>query len=385
MANKKLKIRYQITHFHPIYTGAGKSLEKLIDGMDKTVFDLEVLTSYQKGLPRKEIKEGYTIRRVGLGGGTDSMNRLSSMGKLSFALFAFIYNLFRPFDLIKFIGVGNIAFPSILVAKLYRKPIVEKVTGVGDDDPAKLSDSIIGKWIIRLLKKKAGHWIISEEIYDLCKEATEWDQLHLIPNPVLVPYKEYEQLRKEREVLANEEIVFLAVGVLNKRKGTHVLLRTWEEYKIKHKLILCGPMGKDIEVEYLLKQVHNPNIEWIGEKSPEEVKLLYLNSDFLLFPSNREGLPNVVLEAMSVGIPVIAYKIPGVTDFLLGLNNERGICIPNLEPENWVKEIKRAAELPQLDEERAERAFEWIIEKADRTVVCEKWENIYLKMIHEKN
>ena len=62
-------------------------------------------------------------------------------------------------------------------------------------------------------------------------------------------------------------------------------------------------------------------------------------SDLLVFPSRREGLPNVVLESMSSGLPVIASRLPGIIDYIID-NEQNGIIIHKPKAEIFFKKIQ---------------------------------------------
>jgi len=49
----------------------------------------------------------------------------------------------------------------------------------------------------------------------------------------------------------------------------------------------------------------------------EKIDFAYQESDLLIFPSVREGLPNVVLEAMCHGLPIVSSELKGITDWLI--------------------------------------------------------------------
>ena len=263
----KVTVRYFITHFQPTYTGAGKSLEKLVGSFDKNIFEIEVLTAYRKGCERREIKDGYKVIRVG----GDFYGRdgfLTSFGKLYFSVCSAVYNLCNTrFDVLSFIGVGSVALPSILVAKILKKRIVNKITAVGDDDPLKLSQSFVGRFILILLEKGASHWVISKEIYDICLNYSSWNEssLNLITNAVNVKYKNYEDLvlhRTKKKLINMCNMLF--VGKLEKRKGVDILLKLWMKNNIDANLILCGPKGDDTDINSMLDEVDQENIQILG-------------------------------------------------------------------------------------------------------------------------
>jgi glycosyltransferase involved in cell wall biosynthesis len=64
-------------------------------------------------------------------------------------------------------------------------------------------------------------------------------------------------------------------------------------------------------------------------------------SDFLVLPSRHEGLPNAILEAMSVGLPVVAFDIPGVNDLII--NEVTGLLVRPFEIKLLVQAIERLA------------------------------------------
>lgn len=64
-------------------------------------------------------------------------------------------------------------------------------------------------------------------------------------------------------------------------------------------------------------------------------------SDFLVLPSRHEGLPNAVLEAMSVGLPVVAFDIPGVNELVL--HEITGLLVKPFETKSLAHAIERLA------------------------------------------
>ena len=56
------------------------------------------------------------------------------------------------------------------------------------------------------------------------------------------------------------------------------------------------------------------NVEYFGKVNYDFVKLVLLNSDYLILPSSVEGLPFTILESMSMGIPCITSNINGINE-----------------------------------------------------------------------
>lgn len=86
---------------------------------------------------------------------------------------------------------------------------------------------------------------------------------------------------------------------------------------------------------------------------PERV---YRGADLLAFPSDNEGLGNVMLEALCCGLPVAAARIPGVTDWIVRPEENGALC--GRTPEELARALVEAAALTDRRVELAARAAE---------------------------
>ena len=68
----------------------------------------------------------------------------------------------------------------------------------------------------------------------------------------------------------------------------------------------------------------NQNISFLGKV--KDIPALLENTDILLFPSYREGLPRAIMEASASGIPSIGYDVPGVREVII--DNHTGFLVP---------------------------------------------------------
>jgi glycosyltransferase involved in cell wall biosynthesis len=102
------------------------------------------------------------------------------------------------------------------------------------------------------------------------------------------------------------------VGSIRRSKGIPLLLQAWTGAELaKSKLLV---IGDGPEKESLMRQYrHLPEIEWCGKLDRSEVLRRIAASRVLVFPSLAyENCPMVVLEALSVGTPVVAADHPGL-------------------------------------------------------------------------
>lgn len=78
-------------------------------------------------------------------------------------------------------------------------------------------------------------------------------------------------------------------------------------------------------------------------------------SDFLILPSKHEGLPNAVLEAMSMGLPVVAFDIPGVNELIL--HEITGLLVKPYEIKSLSQEIERLATNSSFRDQLGRQAY----------------------------
>jgi len=81
----------------------------------------------------------------------------------------------------------------------------------------------------------------------------------------------------------------------------------------------------------------------------------------LVLASSSEGRPNVVLEAMAAGVPVVAGDIDGVRE-MIG-DNERGLLFPVGDVQRLSDCLQRLLRYPPLAEKLAHSARQWILDE----------------------
>lgn len=111
---------------------------------------------------------------------------------------------------------------------------------------------------------------------------------------------------------------FLFVGSIEQHKGIHILIQAWNRLNSKQKdnkrLHIVGNGTKLPEVKDRLRQ--DSKVEIYGRIKHEKMPSIYQNCDLLIFPSVCiENNPNVIREALSEGLEVIAAKTGGVQEY----------------------------------------------------------------------
>ncbi len=135
---------------------------------------------------------------------------------------------------------------------------------------------------------------------------------------------------KEKLGITQEDFVFVFVGRLVKDKGINEMVTAFEDLQKKErgiKLLLVGNYESNLDPlfpETINKIETNSAIISVGFQN--DVRSYLSISNVLVFPSYREGFPNVVMQAGSMGLPAIVSDINGCNEIIV--NNKNGLIIP---------------------------------------------------------
>ncbi len=202
-------------------------------------------------------------------------------------------------------------------------------------------------WLYKIMFNKINGVIVStQSLADYFKPfALESDKSIIINNGVdtnkFRPIDENAKIKlRELKGFKQTDLLLLFVGLKTERKGIKELVEAW--LKVNHlntnaKLLLVGDEKQVAnQPEFIqwwdeFKKLENErkNRVVILPGSPD-INYYFQIADAFVFPSKKEGMPNVVLEAMSAGLPLIMnkfegyskdYGIPGKTHLLINLSN----------------------------------------------------------------
>ena len=139
--------------------------------------------------------------------------------------------------------------------------------------------------------------------------------------------KEARSIVRSELGFSNNDFIFVFIGRLVNDKGLGELadaLRKLEDKKLEIKLLLIGEIdGEDdaLAKDKLNYLMQSKIVKYIGVQS--DIRPYLMASDVLVFPSYREGFPNVPLEAGALGLPAIVTDINGSNEIIEdGLNGK---------------------------------------------------------------
>ena len=164
---------------------------------------------------------------------------------------------------------------------------------------------------------------------------------------------------------------FCFVGRMVRDKGinelVHSFLRLYQKDE-RVRLLLVGPFEKELdpvlpEVEEHI--LHHPGICYMGYQN--DVRPFLVASDALVFPSYREGFPNVVIQAGAMGLPAIVTDINGCNEIVLPDLN--GVIIPSKDEQALYESMKYFASHPVEVEKMAANARPLIASRYEQRIV----------------
>lgn len=305
-----------ISHeFPPIGGGGANACYFLTKGFVEKGHEVTLVTANYQGMPESEAINGVRVIRVN--SKRAHKEHCSFKEMLSYLLKAYpVANKLQKrekFDVcLVFFGIpsGPIGY---MLKKKYKLPYVIRFGG-GDVPGFQERFTKVYKIIapaIKLIWKNADALIAnSQGLKDMALDFYDKKPFDIIPNgvdtDVFFPV--------ERE--AGEEFKILFVSRLIERKGLQFVIPQLKEIqsstdkKIKLIVVGDGPYRENLEQIAKDNQVYDM-IEFVGQKDKSEIVPYYQNADLFILPSAKEGMPNVVLEAMACGLPIIMTPCEG--------------------------------------------------------------------------
>lgn len=182
------------------------------------------------------------------------------------------------------------------------------------------------KIILRLGEKLGGIFaneviVISSVIAAIIRKRCH-REANLIYNGVPIPIRsQSHDFLDKIGVIAKEYI--LAVARFVPEKGLHDIIQAFSVLNTPYKLVIAGDADHKTEYSEDLRRMaaEDPRIILSGYITGEPLNQVYSHARMFVLPSYHEGLPIVLLEAMSYGLPVLVSDIPANKE--VGLPDER--------------------------------------------------------------
>lgn len=184
---------------------------------------------------------------------------------------------------------------------------------------------------------------------------------------------------KQQLGILDGDFVFTFVGRLVADKGINELIsafRTISKTNKKIKLLLVGPFETELDPlneETLMEIDANKNIISAGWQA--DVRPYFAIADALVFPSYREGFPNVVMQACAMELASIVTDINGCNEIITDKKN--GLIIQPKSKEELQNAMQFLLDNPDKTEAFASSARPNILENYKREVIWKELLNLY--------
>jgi len=204
----------------------------------------------------------------------------------------------------------------------------------------------------------------------------------IILNPVNNKYLNTKPVtEKEKTIVHSGRLV----DFKNQPMLIKAFLKVHEKYP-EYRLLIYGPDSFDGTKEILEKIISENNAQEyvLLMGGTDELEKLLPKGEIFAFSSDWEGLPNALLEAMCLRMPIVATDCPCGGPRTVMTDGVDGIMVPVNDPEVFANAICRLIENPQLAKQLGENAGK-ISERINVEAIIEQWKSFILSVIEKKN
>ncbi|KMJ59017.1 glycosyl transferase family 1 [Bacillus sp. LL01] len=165
------------------------------------------------------------------------------------------------------------------------------------------------------------------------------------------------ELRKQLDLPTDKKLL-LYVGRLMNEKGIRELASAMEELDDRFRLVLVGdgPIKSSLE--------ENEKILLTGQVPNEKVKEYLQASDLFILPSYNEGMPTVIIEALSLKVPVLSSNVGGIPELF---GNYKNLLIEPRSTQEIIDGVKRYIDEDEFSTEVCNALYERVKTKFDVT------------------
>lgn len=304
-----LRVAMLIQAYHPRIGGAERQLAAVSTRLQARGVEVHVLTRRYPGLKPFEVIGGVPVHRLPIPGP-------KPVAALAFTGLALpVLRKLRP-QVLHAHELLSPATTALAAKRLFDIPVAAKVLRGGQlGDIAKLKSRPLGRQRLAALRDQIDAFIvISREIEaELAEIGVPPDKRYFIPNGVDIdrfcPAAD-KAARRAALGLTGEPLVIFT-GRLSPEKCLDQLLSVWPAVRAAHPqagLVLVG----EGEQAGALQRLASAGVQFAGGVA--NVALYLQAADVFVLPSATEGLSNALLEALAVGLPVVATTVGGNSD-----------------------------------------------------------------------
>ena len=296
------------------------------------------------------------------------------LAAVSSSFFAAIQTAFGKYDVVHIHAEGPAAF--CWIPKLFRKKVVVTVHGL-DWQREKWKGGFGAKYIHLGEKMAVKHAdeiiVLSAEVQKYFKD-TYKRKTRYIPNGVNRPEKMHAQSITEKYGLTKDSYI-LFLGRLVPEKGEHYLIEAFKKIDTDKKLVIAGGGSDSDDYMEMLKTLaaDDDRIVFTGFVQGHILSELYSNAYVYCLPSDLEGMPLSLLEAMSYGNCCLISDIAECTE----VTEDKAMKFGKADIEDLGEKLQYACEHPDEVQKYKTEAADFICKRYNWDDVAAKTLKLY--------
>jgi len=376
--NSKLKIAYIGLRGIPAeYSGIEKAVEEIGVRLVKKGHEVTVYCMAERYRKKVNSYRGIKLKYI-------PTIKSKNFEMVFYAFFSAISNVLGNYDISHFhaIGPSTVSF----IPKLFGKKLVVTVRGL---------DWQREKWgYFAKTYLKFGEWtsvriphrtIVVSKTLKQYYENKYSKKVNYIPNGI--NSSKYVTLRgagKRFSIKKNRYLLF--VGRLTKEKNIHLLIQAFKKIKTDKKLLIVGGSSHTDKYVTELKKfaVSDSRIIFTGPIYDQLLAEIYSNAYLFVLPSSLEGLPIVLLEALSYEVTVLVSDIPENIEVIQDDDTLKGFTFRSGQVESLENILGDLSEHPNKVENMRRKGRELVLRKYNWDIVANETLELYKELTIER-
>lgn len=377
--------------YWPELSGGGLQCRTMIHAL-KDTFRFRVFTTCtDRSFPKDDVVEGVAVTRAYV----DPSSPITKIGA-AWATVLFFARNHSTFDVVHLHGFSQKSVPIILLARLFAKKVVITIHTAGQDEP----DAIRRQgWLAFKCYASADRFIaISPAMAaNYRRSSLPAERLVLVSNAVdtnrFAPLdaEKRAQLRASLHLARADVPWILFVGFFSHDKGPRILFDSWLrliDAGLQCALVFVGASASSYsEVDHTIadgirRETTARGLEHLVHFAGVvgDVERYYQMADIYAMPSVREAFGMSLVEAMAAEVPVVATRIPGVTDEIVD-DGVTGILVEPRDVTALADAIEALLRNPSAAAAMGRRARATVAERFALDTAAERWSAIYQGLI----
>lgn len=406
MAKKKILI-FSLSYYPRFVGGAEIAIKEITDRISSKEIEFHILTlRFDNNLPKQEKIGNVLVHRIGFTKKNPTISDLKKfplfLNKVFFQFGAFWYarklHKKNKYDAVWAMMAHSTGIPAGLF-KTFNKKIPYILT-LQEGDPIPYIKKKM--WPVYSLFKRAFTkadtvQAISNYLGSWAREMKFKGSLEIIPNGVAIKHfsQEYSEneLRELKNSLGKKEndVFLITTSRLVKKNAIDDVIKSLKKLPENTKFLVLGDGPDKEKLEKLVSDFGlQKRVLFLGNIDHFELPKYLKISDIFIRPSLSEGMGNSFIEAMVVGLPVIATQEGGIADFLF--DEKRN---PNKETTGWTVDVKSPEQIaevvkdilanPEKVKKVKESAYNMVLKKYDWNLIAEKMQKeVFEKVLYKK-